>query len=93
VTLSANRSAPGVIERYLRSVKGRASLPIRTWRNRIGPGDASLIHTAIASMSGARTISAIAETTRSNIVLARILRFIRLDLMSSARPLRRRGRA
>src|SRR5437879_12373483 len=48
------------IERNFKNVKGTPYCPMRFWRNRIGPGEESLIAAAIVSRIGASTINAAA---------------------------------
>ena len=45
--------------------KGRPCRPTRCWRNRIGPRESSLIQTAIANMTGARTTASSRLPTKS----------------------------
>src|SRR5438034_10742553 len=52
-------SFPECMERNFRKVNGTPYWPIRFWRNRIGPGEVSLIAIAMARKIGDRMINAV----------------------------------
>src|SRR5881396_3110333 len=72
-SLWISESLTTCMERNFMNVNGTPYRPIRFWRNRMGPGEESLIATAMARKMGDRMINAMALPATS------MARLIRLD--------------